>query len=310
MLPLCCFYRGVSHPEDREQPTSIHTHMHISMRIQKRLKRGFLLSGEIFLFLLLCFPAASFPTGEYYTVQAGILSKVENAEELFCLLKRKLSKRGLYYLRIGKEKRYYKVRLGKFDSREKAAQLLEMVKPIVPGAFISKCSGDEDITKIYTHAKASEYYKTEPLRELLRKISRSVDTKDYGRAQNLIQDGMKKWPSSHELNGWYGSVLLKQNGYGSALLYFKQAISLSPKIPDYHNGAGYSLLYMNETQKACASFEKALELNPKFADSLAGLGFAYMDLGNKEDALRVYHRLKTCDHETAHALLNRITRQR
>jgi len=82
-----------------------------------------------------------------YSVQTGSFEKLKNARWQFGLIQKSLNSNLLDHLRIEKNGKLYAVRIGKLDNQEKALDLLSVLKPIFPDAFVWK--GDYFPEKIF-----------------------------------------------------------------------------------------------------------------------------------------------------------------
>jgi cell division protein FtsN len=95
-------------------------------------------------------PSATFDTVEYYTIQVGSYSGIGAAEKRYQDLAVKLNDKEGDYLRIERVGSYYTVRLGRFDSREAAEDLLAQLQDILPGAMVLQAFiKEERILAIY-----------------------------------------------------------------------------------------------------------------------------------------------------------------
>lgn len=277
-----------------------------------------------------------------YTIQIGSYHDVEAADKQFNTTAQKLNKKKLDYLRVEKIGKYYTVRLGKFDHHSSAKMLLESVRyqfssPIIMNAYfiedriVSMYQPQDEVIdgKTATSRVQKDMLKDKrreiepPLiekndRKTLKKrtdhpredkmalIADLVYKKDYTGALGIIQEEITVQPHHHELNAWYGTVLLKTNRPDEALEYLEEAVEMSPSVPDYHNVLGYCFFFLHMPDKAIDAFNKVLSLNPEHIDAVTGLGIIYAKKGNIEKAFDMYHKLKSLDEASAHKLLKMI----
>jgi tetratricopeptide (TPR) repeat protein len=252
-----------------------------------------------------------------------------------------LSEKELGYLRIEKIGTFYAVRLEKFDDRISAEKFLLTKKGKLPGAIIldayiikerivrsyktpllheGNLTEQKDITTEPKEAKIEVnekgYHKIgkeitlKSSGEQVEEISALLDKKEYEKALEVTKILIASRPEDPELNGWYGTVLLKTHHAEKAIKYFRKASKLSPDTPDYYNGAGYCLSFLNRFDDAIYEFSKAVMIDPLNIDALTGLGIAYGKTGQKDKAMFFYNKLKNLDRETADKVLKIIENER
>jgi tetratricopeptide (TPR) repeat protein len=79
--------------------------------------------------------------------------------------------------------------------------------------------------------------------------------------------------------------------YGKALIDFKKAVELSPKMARAYNGLGYAYRKSGDYAKALESYDAALQISPDFNDAIEYRGEAYLGLNRMEDAKQAYLKL-------------------
>ncbi len=300
---------------------------------------AFLFSGIFSLHLY----AAQSPQS-IYTIQVASSTNVGSIHKDFDDLTQRVDEKNLDYLRIEKIGKFYALRLGKFEARNRAAKFLDRIKSQLPSAVVMKAYYKEKrIVRMYerpeksmqevmtvqkkpvqepapkevpqeikppvrekAEPEADRIKETESVKKQIAAVAGLVDKKDFNRAFEIVKAETAKQPENPELNAWYGTVLLKMDKPAEALKYLKKAVELSPGVSDYHNGAGYCLFFLNRLDKAIHEFNNAVSLDPAHADALAGLGMAYAKSGRKEKAVDVYNRLKEVDGDAAYKLLKII----
>jgi len=283
-------------------------------------------------------PLSSYAVESIYTIQAGSFKNLSPARRQFNSIIQGLNEKELDSLRIEKIGKYYSVRLGKFKDKTSSKRLLSAIKPHVPEAVVMKAyfkkerivelykgslttgeqkvqdkplstTGPDKIKPLVTKKafkSAGKKRKPGSLDDRIKIISNLVDKKDYKRALEEIRADIAVWRESHELNGWYGAVLLKMKRPSEAIKYFQKAIKLSPGVSDYHNGGGYCLSFLNRFNEAIDEFNKAVALDPANIDAFTGLGIAYVKTGKKNKAMDIYNKLKELDRDSAGRLLQMI----
>ena len=293
------------------------------------------LIGRFILFIVLCvFPFHSYASEKrpsVYTIQVASLKDLDAAEKQFDSITEQLDKKELAFLRIEKVGKFYSLRIGKFDTKAEANELLESVKPKFPSSIVMEVYFIEDrIKRMYEtgesvkeaqpaaspetgpaasedkSAKTASTKEEIPLEEKIDLISSLVNKKEYENALDILNEEMAKQPDQPALNAWYGTVLLKMNKPEEALPHMLKAAELSPSVADYHNGVGYCYFYLNNYSDAISEFNKALSLDPNHVDAIAGLGIIYAKSGNREQSMEIYKRLKSLDKGSAEKLLKII----
>jgi tetratricopeptide (TPR) repeat protein len=291
--------------------------------------------------MLVTLPLTSHSVISVYTVQTGSFSDLASAEKQFNLLKQGLQDGTYDSLRIEKIGKFYSVRLGRFNGQSPADKMLSAVKKHIGNAIVMKAYYKEErIIKLHPEpviardtpqeikkevkqetaapeiskpekikkaaTETGEKRKPGSLKELIKMVSILVQKEDYEEAEKTLSAEIKSQPENPEINGWYGTVLLKMNNPSGALKYFIKASELSPNVPEYHNGSGYCLFYLNRFNEALDKFKEAESLHHDNIDAVTGLGLTYAKLGNKHDAMEAHSKLKDLDKDTAATLLKII----
>jgi tetratricopeptide (TPR) repeat protein len=124
-----------------------------------------------------------------------------------------------------------------------------------------------------------------------------------GRAENSSLASFGPPPSVEVVtNSGYASVL---NNLGLALAragrekeslpYFRRAVELKPKDPEYWDNFGQALLTQNQAPQAIECFQAALRIRPDFGKAHFNLANALAALGRLDDALGEYRlALRQC----------------
>ena len=106
--------------------------------------------------------------------------------------------------------------------------------------------------------------------------------------QVLVAEGsVKNWQL---LNG-LGLVYDLQGQYGQAILYFKQALEISPDQIDVLNNMGYSLYRSEQYIEAIQYYKKVLAINPKYHQTLFNYALLEARLKNYNLARSIFFRL-------------------
>lgn len=83
-------------------------------------------------------------------------------------------------------------------------------------------------------------------------------------------------------------AFLDQRHTDQAEVFFKQTISLSPRLAEAHKGLGHVYTAKDEHEKALKSFKKALDLDDQDIGTLNALGMSYIRLGHFKEGLDKY----------------------
>jgi tetratricopeptide (TPR) repeat protein len=84
--------------------------------------------------------------------------------------------------------------------------------------------------------------------------------------------------------------LYNEGEYDQALAVLREGITLYPNAVELHIGVGYAYHAREEYAWARRAFEDALVLDPEHEDALAGLAETLLKFGQREAALRAFHR--------------------
>ncbi|MCP4715198.1 MAG: hypothetical protein GY868_08785, partial [Deltaproteobacteria bacterium] len=214
----------------------------------------------------------------YYALQAGSFSSQANAQQFVEGLKKKLRGAEREGLRVENIQGSFKIRLGRYADKTAARRALALLKKKVHGAFmvaVTDASRPVSVpVSVFAEEPAAEPAagggsRQDRVSQIVLKASKCIKQGKYDEAVSILEPGIKAWPDSHVLNGWYGTAMLKKKEFGRALIYFRQAQSRAPGYAEYYNGAGYCLLSLREPRKSRDAFQTALLYDPRLADSLA-----------------------------------------
>lgn len=113
-----------------------------------------------------------------------------------------------------------------------------------------------------------------------------VETKDFGRAQPLLESLQRALPEDPQVMFLLGTVNLSQRRYAQASQLLEKAAARTGSS-DMNRSLGFSQLRQGQTELGLSSLEKAYAANP--ADTRAGMALAtlYIRLGKTEKALKI-----------------------
>jgi putative PEP-CTERM system TPR-repeat lipoprotein len=113
-----------------------------------------------------------------------------------------------------------------------------------------------------------------------------VDTKDFGRAQPLLESLQRSAPEDPQVMFMLGTVNLAQKRYAQASNLLERAATRTG-LPEMNSSLGFSQLGLGQTEKGLVNLEKSFSANP--ADMRTGIALAmlYMRLSKSDKALKI-----------------------
>ncbi len=84
--------------------------------------------------------------------------------------------------------------------------------------------------------------------------------------------------------------LYNEGDYDQALNILKEGLSIYPNAVELHIGVGYAYHAREDYAWARRAFEEALVLDPEHEDAMAGLGETLLKFGQRDAAIRSFHR--------------------
>ncbi|HJP17340.1 MAG TPA: tetratricopeptide repeat protein, partial [Nitrospinota bacterium] len=75
-----------------------------------------------------------------------------------------------------------------------------------------------------------------------------------------------------------GLLKSQSKEYSKAIVYFKKAISINPKIEDYHFNLGAAYERLKQYDETIEEMKKVLEINPNHSNAHNFIGYLYADL--------------------------------
>ena len=112
-------------------------------------------------------------------------------------------------------------------------------------------------------------------------------------------------PSAESLTN-DGLALAKRGEWSAAEKSYREAIALSPSLPEAWNGLGHSLKNQKRFDESLAAYEEALRLRPRYPQALEYMGETYVMMGRYKDAEKVLARLRPLDRQLAAQLESSI----
>lgn len=96
-----------------------------------------------------------------------------------------------------------------------------------------------------------------------------------------------------------GTIALGQKEYRRAIPDLLMAQRLKPSEPEFQLELGQAYLMVDSIPQAIPLFKEAIRLQPDFVAACQLLGMAYQLSDDKQNALRVYEKLKPLDAQVA-----------
>lgn len=107
---------------------------------------------------------------------------------------------------------------------------------------------------------------------------------------------------------WIGRTYNAMGQYESAVSAFQEALRIEPNDGNTFRELGNSYYGLKQYPKAVAALQQAIRLKPNNAQAQFNLGFVYIEIGNKDEAQKVYRTLQTIDKTKAEQLLAEINK--
>lgn len=157
------------------------------------------------------------------------------------------------------------------------------------------------------HGKSREYLDTlishNPGHMAARKLLASiyVETKDYARAQTVLEALQRSAPDDPQVMFLLGSVNLAQRHYVQAAQYLEKAAGRTGSS-EMNRSLGYSQLAQGQAEKGLVSLEKAFAADRGDVQSGMALATLYMRLAKKDKAMKTAEAMIKHDPENLVAL--------
>ncbi|MBF0524839.1 MAG: tetratricopeptide repeat protein [Deltaproteobacteria bacterium] len=133
-------------------------------------------------------------------------------------------------------------------------------------------SANEPDSEIVHNLLGMELYNQQQVDEARRHFLRAVELKpDY-------------------VEAWYNlGILESENGLPeTAVTYFKQVVTINPRVHDAHNYLGVLHCRLEQWAEAESAFARAFELNPKSIGPLFNVARMYENTGRIDDAVNIF----------------------
>lgn len=164
------------------------------------------------------------------------------------------------------------------------AWLLRREQLLMSGALAHYGLASYEKSREYLDAIISRSPNNLAARKLLAAVY--VDTKDFGRAQPLLESLQRATPEDPQVLFMLGSVNLAQKRYAQASNLLERAASRTGS-PEMNRSLGFSQLGLGQAEKGLVNLEKSFAANP--SDTRTGMALAtlYMRHSKPEKALKI-----------------------
>lgn len=106
-------------------------------------------------------------------------------------------------------------------------------------------------------------------------------------------------PQSESYRFKYGMLLTSALAPAAAIIRLEEALKLFPNSPRLWFALGIAQFKQSKNDEAAQAFRRALEFDPKFAPALAYLGLTYEELGQYQEAVKLYDQALAVDDKMA-----------
>jgi superkiller protein 3 len=106
-------------------------------------------------------------------------------------------------------------------------------------------------------------------------------------------------PQSESYRFKYGMLLTNALAPAAAIIRLEEALKLFPRSPRLWFALGVAQFKQSRNDEAAKAFQRALEFDMKFAPALAYLGLTFEELGQYDEALKLYDQSLVVDEKMA-----------
>jgi len=128
----------------------------------------------------------------------------------------------------------------------------------------------------------------EPSREDKKYLVDLCATGRFREALDSARKLIRKYPQSFSISFICGAASAGCGENIEALRYYKQAISINPKIPGAHNNLGNCYRALAEPENSIASYKKAIDLDADYFEAHNNLGTVLKVIGDIEGAIKCF----------------------
>jgi tetratricopeptide (TPR) repeat protein len=138
----------------------------------------------------------------------------------------------------------------------------------------------------------------------------SMLTKKYDEAILCFKKAIDLNPKLMEAYYNLGIAYEGQGKHKDSIDALKEAIQLDPSHANAHYALGYAYYKLKKYNDSVAAFKQSIKIKPDSAFAHSKLGQVYIIMGNKEAARKQYETLKTLDSTLASELYREIIKDK
>ena len=127
--------------------------------------------------------------------------------------------------------------------------------------------------------------------KILGEVERLMDRKQYARAAQLMETGLKQDPTNPLGLTYLASSFENLGNYPRAIRVYEKAIGMHVETDEIFSRLGKDYLRTHQLEKAVKAMQRASELNPTDLDNLSNLGAANLQLGHVADARKAFEAI-------------------
>jgi len=114
-----------------------------------------------------------------------------------------------------------------------------------------------DLVKDYKKRKVNKQF-----RRLVDEGTELLNSKQYKKAAEVLEDALVLHPKSAELLGYIGSAYLNLKDYNNAIKFFRKAVDIDKSNYELYHLKGKTEFMLNNISESIKDFDKSLRLNP------------------------------------------------
>lgn len=110
----------------------------------------------------------------------------------------------------------------------------------------------------------------------------------FENALTLVDQAIVRNPEAYSYHSHRGMILLALSRIDEAIASYRQALQLTPCVPDVLNNLAVALEAKRDTEGAIGAYREALRAQPDFPQASANLGLIYLRAGQFADAVQIF----------------------
>ncbi|HET7099785.1 MAG TPA: sulfatase-like hydrolase/transferase, partial [Terriglobia bacterium] len=127
--------------------------------------------------------------------------------------------------------------------------------------------------------------------KILGEVDRLMDRKQFARAAQLMEVGLKQDPTNPLGLTYLASSYENLGNFPQAIRIYEKAIAMHVETDQIFSRLGKDYLRTHQLEKAVQAMHRASELNPTDLDNLNNMGGAYLQLGRLQDARKAFEAI-------------------